>query len=124
MEGLPDWEALRARMLAPKPALRATVYALGKPVARVRLGHDHEGPAWAAGWVDPSRLATIATATGEVVGTEEIAGRPTLVADVRGLRGRGPVRAWVDAATGTIVRLERADDPVPLVVVDLEDPAG
>ena len=119
---LPDWETVRALLLRPRPPLRATVYALGKPVTGVRLGADDEGPAWAASWVDPSRFAGVHTADGEVVGEEPIGGRPTLVAEVRGLRGKGTSRVWVDRDTGAIVRVERMDDPAPLVVVELEEP--
>jgi len=38
---------------------------------------------------------------------------------VRGLRGAKTVlRLWVDQEVGAIVRMERVDDPAPLVVLD------
>lgn len=117
-EDLPDWEALVALLRSPKPRLRATVYAMGKDPARVDLGAEDPGPAWAAAWVDPARLAVLSRSTGRAVGHDREAGRDRWIAEVTGLKGRSPVKVWVDAGTGSIVRLERLDDPAPLVVVE------
>ena len=40
------------------------------------------------------------------------------MAEVQGLRGSATMRVWVDEEIGCIVRMERADDPSPLVVLD------
>jgi ferredoxin--NADP+ reductase len=65
------------------------------------------------------RLAALDTAEGVLTGTEVVAGRPCTIAEVPGLRGgKATIRTWVDDATGCIVRMERTDDPAPLVVVD------
>ena len=42
-----------------------------------------------------------------------------MIAEVRGLRGATTtMRLWVDEELGCIVRMERVDDPAPLVVLD------
>lgn len=119
----PDWEQVRALMLAPKPPLVATVYAIGKDPANVALGVPDPGPAWAVAWVDPSRLGALAGATGTVVGADTEAGRDRWIAEVTGLKGKTPVKVWIDAETGAIVRLERLDDPAPLIMVEGLRPA-
>lgn len=111
-----DWDELHARMLGPKPALSAWVFALGKPPVKASLPDD--GPAWALAPLDPSRYASLASAEGVIVGEESVGGRPCVVADVAGLRGRQPVRIWVDRATGALARMERTEDPTPLLVLD------
>lgn len=111
-----DWHELRARMLGPKPALSARVYALGKPPTEVALPDD--GPGWALAALDPARYTGLAGAEGTVTGAAREAGRTCVVADVVGLRGRGTVRVWVDEATGAIVRMERPPDPTPLLVIE------
>ena len=117
-EDLPEWETLVALLRAPRTDVRATVHAMGKEPARVDLRDEDPGPAWAVGWVDPVRLAVLGGATGRAVGRDREAGRDRWIAEVAGLKGRSPVRVWIDAATGSIVRLERLDDPAPLVVVE------
>jgi hypothetical protein len=114
--GLPDWEAVRARMLAPKPPLRATAYAIGKPTVEAAL--PDAGPTWALSALDPARFATLPGATGAITGRETASGRNCVVAEVVGLRGKGAVRLWIDEEMGAILRMERADDPAPLVVLD------
>ena len=133
--GLPPWGALRARMLAPKPALACTAYGLGKPDP-VRVSHDGQGawvlddghggdPAslsWARSALEPVRYANLARAAGEVIRREREGSRDSVVVDIHELRRPGgpALRAWVDEATGAIVRMERLDDPAPIVlVVDL-----
>ncbi|MGZ4149509.1 MAG: hypothetical protein ACXVQJ_05680 [Actinomycetota bacterium] len=132
MTGIPptDWEALRALMATPKPPLTCTGYAIGKEPLKVRLdgagrctrvqtGEDLAGESWLTSALEPARFATLATAKGLLTGTEVVAGRPCTIAEVQGLRGgKTPVRTWVDDATGCIVRMERTDDPAPLVVVE------
>ena len=59
----------------------------------------------------------------ETAGVEEFAGGSwedysDWIAEVTGVKGRSPVKVWIDAVTGSIVRLERLDDPAPLVVVE------
>jgi hypothetical protein len=103
-------------MLGPKPALSGWVFAIGKPPVKAALPHD--GPPWALAALDPARTPSLATATGRVVEETVEGGRACVVADVEGFRGRASVRAWVDVATGAIVRLERPPDPAPLLVVD------
>lgn len=118
---LPTWDDVLALLRSPKPAdLTASVYAVGKPPTRVDLGAGDPGPAWAVAWVDPARLATLGTSTGTVTGSDVEGDRRRWIASVEGLRGPAAVRVWVDAATGSVVRLERFDDPAPLVVVDLD----
>jgi hypothetical protein len=128
---MPTWEEVRALMLAPKPALTATAYAIAKDPAVV--AHDGRGtwtidgaePPSDAGWVlsavEPSRLARLPEAQGTVTGWDRSTGRDGIAVSVTGLRGSKPLHLIVDAGTGVILRSERADDPAPLVVLmDLE----
>ena len=114
-------------MLASKPALRFTAYAIGRDPLRIRydgrsywLADDDrplDGEAWLTSAVEPRRFARLHEADGEVTGLESMP-RSAFVAEVRGLRGSAPMRIWVDQEIGCIVRMERADDPAPLVVLD------
>lgn len=124
---LPDWPELRERMLAPKPAIVFTAYAIGRDPLKVRYdgqgsfrladsGRKLVGEAWITSAVEPQRFVRLREADGEVTGRED-AGRPALIAQVRGLRGATSMRLWVDEEVGCIVRMERADDPAPLVVL-------
>ena len=124
-----DWPALRALMVAPKPALRCTAYAIGKDPVKVRYdgaggftdasGTRVEEEAWLTSAVEPSRFSALADAEGAVVGTERIGPRASTIAEVVGLRGgRATFRVWVDDETGCILRIERTDDPAPLVILD------
>jgi hypothetical protein len=103
-------------MLGDKPALSAWVFALGKPPLKAALPDD--GPSWALSALDPARYATLSTADGTVIGSETVSGRPCVIAEVIGLRGREPLHVWVDERTGALVRMERVGDPTPLLVVD------
>ena len=126
---LPDWPELRERMLAPKPPIAFTAYAIGRDPLNVRYdgagsfhiaetGTKLVGEAWITSAVEPQRFVRLRDASGEVTGREKI-GRPCLVAEVRGLRGATTtMRLWVDEEVGCIVRMERVDDPAPLVVLD------
>jgi len=125
---LPDWPALRERMLAPKPAFVFTAYAIGRDPLKVRYdgagafslaetGTTLVGEAWITSAVEPQRFVRLRDAHGEVTGREET-GRPSLIAEVRGLRGSTTMRLWIDEEVGCIVRMERVDDPAPLVVLD------
>lgn len=132
MSDLPTWADVRTRMLAPKPALSCTAYGLGKP-RPVRVSHDGHGgwtlddgqggpPAplsWARSAVDPARYANLAGAHGDVLRREREGAREALVVDVHELRRPGgpPLRCWVDEATGAILRMERVDDPAPIVML-------
>lgn len=125
---LPDWPQLRERMLAPKPPFAFTAYAIGRDPLRVRYGGDGDfrlaesgsklvGEAWITSAVEPRRFVRLGDAYGEVTGREDGA-RPCFVAEVRGLRGATTtMRLWVDEGVGCIVRMERVDDPAPLVVL-------
>jgi hypothetical protein len=125
---LPDWLELRERMLAPKPAFVFTAYAIGRDPLKVRYdgsgsfllagtGTRLVGEAWVTSAVEPRRFVRLREAVGEVTGRED-ARRPALIAEVRGLRGSTTMRLWVDEEVGCIVRMERVDDPAPLVVLD------
>jgi hypothetical protein len=116
-------------MLGPKPPLTFTAYAIGRDPVRVRYddgafvhadtGSALVGEAWITSAVEPKRFVRLADAFGEVTGAEDIGGRRCVVAEVRGLRGAKTVlRVWVDDEVGSIVRMERVDDPAPLVVLD------
>jgi hypothetical protein len=129
---LPDWDEVRTTMLAPKPALSCTAYGLGKPHP-VRVAHDGHGgwtlddgqggsPAplsWARSAVDPARYANLASARGDVLRREREGARDAIVVDVHELRRPGgpPLRCWVDEVTGAILRMERVDDPAPIVML-------
>jgi hypothetical protein len=115
-------------MLAPKPAIRFTAYAIGRDPLRLRYdgsgtflladsGRPLVGEAWVTSAVEPRRFVRLQQAEGAVTGHEEVP-RPAFVAEVRGLRGSATMRVWVDQEIGCIVRMERADDPAPLVVLD------
>ena len=124
-----DWSGLRALMTAPKPPLTCTGYAIGKDPLRVRFdgagrftrldtGEDLVGESWLTSALEPARLAALDAAEGVLTGTDVVAGRPCTIAEVSGLRGgKATIRAWVDDVTGCIVRMERSEDPAPLVVV-------
>lgn len=125
---LPDWPELRERMLAPKPAFAFTAYAIGRDPLKIRYdgegtfrlaesGSRLVGEAWITSAVEPHRFVRLRQAEGAVTGREDV-GRPSLIAEVRGLRGATAMRLWVDEVVGCIVRMERADDPAPLVVLD------
>jgi len=126
---LPDWPQLRERMLAPKPPISFTAYAIGRDPLKVRYDGDGTfriaetgtqlvGEAWITSAVEPQRFVRLRDAYGEVTGREQM-DRPCLVAEVRGLRGATTtMRLWVDEEVGCIVRMERVDDPAPLVVLD------
>jgi hypothetical protein len=125
---LPDWPELRERMLAPKPAFVFTAYAIGRDPLKVRYdgagaftlaetGTTLVGEAWVTSAVEPQRFVRLRDAHGEVTGREE-AGRPSLIAEVQGLRGSTTMRLWIDEEVGCIVRMERVNDPAPLVVLD------
>jgi hypothetical protein len=125
---LPDWPKLREHMLAPKPAIRFTAYAIGRDPLKIRYdgrgsfrladsGRPLVGEAWVTSAVEPRRFVRLRDATGAVTGHERVQ-RPAFVAEVRGLRGSTTMRVWVDEEIGCIVRMERADDPAPLVVLD------
>jgi hypothetical protein len=154
VDGLPDWEAIRALLQRrPKPPATATVYALGKPVAKVVT--DGRGAWWIdagnerllqgeparALFVEAERLELILADTnvhthlwakqafepwgyeldrakGAVVAREESAGREAIMVDVDGLKGSVTFRLWVDEETGIILRMERADEPAPILVLD------
>jgi hypothetical protein len=116
-------------MLGPKPPLTFTAYAIGRDPVKVRYdegtfvhvdsGSPLVGEAWITSAVEPKRFVRLADAYGEVTGAEEIGARPCVIAEVRGLRGAKTVlRIWVDREVGSIVRMERVDDPAPLVVLD------
>lgn len=125
-----DWSGLRALMAAPKPPLACTGYAIGKDPLKVRFDgagrftrldtdEDLVGESWLTSALEPARLAALDTVEGVLTGTEVVAGRPCTIAEVPGLRGgKATIRTWVDDATGCILRMERTDDPAPLVVVD------
>jgi hypothetical protein len=125
-------------MLTSKPPIRFTAYAIGRDPLRIRYdgagsfrladsGRELVGEAWVTSAVEPRRFVRLAEAEGVVTGRESMP-RPAIVAEVRGLRGSTTMRVWIDAEVGCIVRMERTDDPAPLVVLDgLEvdgDPAG
>ena len=126
---LPDWLQLRERMLAPKPPIAFTAYAIGRDPLKVRYdadgtfriaetGRQLVGEAWITSAIEPQRFVRLRDAHGEVTGREHL-GRPCVIAEVRGLRGATTtMRLWVDEELGCIVRMERVDDPVPLVVLD------
>lgn len=129
MTSLPDWPSLRGRMLAPKPPLSFTAYAIGRDPMKVlyedgvfrhaETGGVLAGEAWITSAVEPRRFVRLEDAYGEVTGRDDIGSRPCLIAEVRGLRGAKTVlRLWVDQEVGAIVRMERVDDPAPLVVLD------
>ena len=137
MTSLPDWTTVRTHMLAPKPALTFTAYAIGHEPMKVRyrdgafLHAENDAPiageAWITSAVEPKRFVRLADAYGEIVGREDVGARACVIAEVRGLRGATTVlRLWVDEEIGSIVRMERVDDPAPLVVLDdvmVEPPA-
>jgi hypothetical protein len=132
MNDLPGWDDVRALMLTPKPPLSCTAYGLGKPHP-VRVSHDGHGTwvlddghgggeaslSWARSALEPARYANLADASGEVLRREREGARDALVVDVHGLRRPGgpALRTWVDEATGAIVRMERTDDPAPIVLI-------
>jgi hypothetical protein len=113
-------------MLAPKPPFAFTAYAIGRDPLRLRYsdgtfriaetGTRLVGEAWVTSAVEPQRFVRLRDADGEVTGREDV-GRPCLVAEVRGLRGATTMRLWVDEEVGCIVRMERVDDPAPLLVL-------
>ena len=125
-----EWSSLRALMVAPKPPLTCTGYAIGKEPLAVRLdaegrctradtGEELVGESWLSSALEPARFAALATARGVLTGVEIVGGRPCTIVEVEGLRGgKATIRAWVDDATGCILRMERTDDPAPLVVLD------
>lgn len=124
---LPDWPQLRERMLAPKPPIVFTAYAIGRDPLKVRYdgegtfriaetGTQLVGEAWITSAVEPQRFVRLRDADGQVTGRDD-AGRPCLIAEVRGLRGATTMRLWIDEEVGCIVRMERVDDPAPLVVL-------
>ena len=100
-------------MLAPKPPIAFTAYAIGRDPLKVRYdeegtfriaetGKQLVGEAWITSAIEPQRFV-----------------RPCVIAEVRGLRGATTtMRLWVDEELGCIVRMERVDDPAPLVVLD------
>jgi hypothetical protein len=128
--GSKDWSSLRALMAAPKPPLTCTGYAIGKEPVTVRLdvdgrctradtGEELVGESWLSSALEPARFAALGTARGVLTGAEVVGGRPCTIVEVEGLRGgRATIRAWVDDETGCILRMERTDDPAPLVVLD------
>jgi len=129
VSSLPDWPAVRSRMLAPKPALAFTAYAIGREPVKVRYedgvfrhsenGSVLAGEAWITSAVEPRRFVRLEDAYGEVTGRQDVGARACLIAEVRGMRGASTVlRLWVDEEIGSIVRMERVDDPAPLVVLD------
>lgn len=74
---------------------------------------------WLASAIEPWRHLSLPGVEGVVVGREAIGGRTALVAETRGLRGpKVTSRIWVDEAIGVIVRVERVDDPAPLLVLE------
>lgn len=124
----PDWPELRERMLAPKPAISFTAYAIGRDPVKIHYdgrgtfrlaesGRQLVGEAWVTSAVEPCRFVRLRDAEGAVTGREATR-RPAFVAEVRGLRGATTLRVWVDGEIGCIVRMERVDDPAPLVVLD------
>src|SRR3954467_3539358 len=113
-------------MLAPKPAFRFTAYAIGRDPLKVRYdgagtfslaetGTALVGEAWITSAVEPQRFVRLRDAHGQVTGREE-AGRPSLIAEVQGLRGSTTMRLWVDEEGGCIVRVGRGNDPAPPAV--------
>ncbi len=131
-DGLPTWTETKRLLLRSKPALRCTVYGLGKPHPAV-VRHDGDGTwlvedgqaksestlSWALSAAEPARFARLAHADGTVVSRVEELARPCLVVRVEGLRRPdGPAFVLtVDAATGVIVRMERDADPAPIIVM-------
>lgn len=68
--------------------------------------------------IDGARMANLGSATGMVVGSDAIEGRPCWIAEVEGLRTGEDVtfRLWIDLATGISIRMERLDLDRPVVV--------
>jgi hypothetical protein len=123
---LPDWPTVRERMLAPKPPLVCTAYAIGRDPLRIHYadgtfrlpsGSPLVGEAWITSAIEPRRFVRLGEADGAVTGREDV-GRACVIAEVRGLRGATAMRLWIDEEIGCIRRMERADDPAPLVVLD------
>jgi hypothetical protein len=123
---------VRSSMLAAKPALGCTVYGLGKPYP-VRAAHDGHGRwtlddghggneaslSWARSALEPARYRNLANSSGTVLRREREGDRGALVVEIEGLRREGgpALMAWVDETTGSILRMERLDDPAPVVLV-------
>ena len=124
---LPDWPTVRRHMLAPKPAMRFTAYAIGRDPLKIHYdgaqflladsGRPLVGESWVTSAVEPGRFVRLREADGAVTGHEAMP-RAVFVAEVRGLRGSATMRVWIDQEVGCILRMERVGDPAPLVVLD------
>ncbi len=120
MTDLPSWQELRALMLRPKPPISATAYAIGKDPVQIAFEGvwTERDPGWVRSAIEPRHFVYLEAAEGRVLRTEET-GRPAIVADVDGLRREGAptMRLWIDEETGCVLRMERLDDPAPLLVL-------
>jgi len=117
---LPSWEELRALLLAPKPPLTCTVYAIARdPIRLVYDGVWSDEPGWARPAIEPWSLPNLGSADGRVVGRVR-EHRSAFEAEVDGLRREGgpTMRLLVDEETGCILRTERVNDPAPLLLVE------
>ena len=127
---MPSWTEVLALLLRPKPSLRCTAYAIGKPPVRVDYRGDgswvlDDGVTdvarvgWLAAAIEPWRHLSLPGVEGRVAGREDVGGRRALIVEARGLRGPTLVsKIWIDEGTGVIVRIERLDDPAPLLVLE------
>jgi len=117
---LRSWEELRALMLGPKPPISATAFAIGKDPLKISFdgAWTERDPGWVRSTIEPRHFAYLQSADGRVLRREET-GRPAIVVDVEGLRREGgpTMRLWIDEETGCILRMERLDDPAPLLVL-------
>jgi hypothetical protein len=127
---VPSWTEVLALLLRPKPSLRCAAYAIGKTPVRIayRRGGswvlddgatDVARVGWLAAAIEPWRHLSLPGVEGHVTGREDVGGRRALIVEARGLRGPTVVsKVWVDEGTGVIVRIERLDDPAPLLVLE------
>lgn len=79
---------------------------------------------WVKSLIQGRLIAYLTGSVGHVVDSDPIAGRACWIADIAGMKADQPhevFRMWVDAETGIIMRLERAD--VGNTVVELSDVA-
>jgi hypothetical protein len=120
-DGINAWFVDDGERLELRAAEDRVVFVEAGTVERIGPGMVVSSAGWVKSALDGRRIANLEAATGEVLGRDDVDGRPCWVASVAGLRTNDDARfrLHVDAETGVILREAREDVGEVLRVEDL-----
>jgi hypothetical protein len=120
-DGINAWLVDDGERLELRAAEDRVVFVEDGTVERIGPGMVVSSAAWVKSALDGRRIANLEKAVGEVIGREDVDGRPCWVASVDGLRTNEDARfrLHVDVETGVILREAREDAGEVLRVEDL-----